>query len=158
MRDVVRTSVLGMKVDEATCERARRLASLRPDGAGSELEEAFLTSHVADCAGCRAYADAVAVSTAAIRATELIEAPAFALPRSPSRRIPMRALQAAAAAVIVATAGLSGLAGLSPQQGDDSVPSAHRLAYLDSAGYEQGLIEELTRAPVRLHQGSRIAT
>jgi len=145
-------------VHQATCERARRLASLRPDGAGSELEEAFLTSHVAECAVCQAYADAVAASTAAIRATDLIESPAFALLRPPRRRIPMRALQAAAAAVIVAAAGLSGLSGLSQQQGDDSVPSAQRLAYLDSAGYEQGLIEELTRAPVRLHQGSRIAT
>lgn len=147
-----------MTVHEATCERARRLASLRPDGAGSELEETFLTFHLADCAACRAYAGAVAVTTAAIRATEPIESPAFALLR-PSRRIPMRALQAAAAAVIVATAGLSGLAGLSQQQQrGDAGRSVHRLAYLDSAGYEQALIEELTRAPVQLHQGSRIAS
>ena len=157
MRDVVRTSVPGMKLNEATCERARRLASLRPDGAGSDLDEAFLASHLANCAGCRAYADAVAASTAAIRATELIEAPAFALLKPLRRRIPMRALQAAAAAVIVATAGLSGLGGLSQQQLDDSVPAAHRLAYLDSAGYEQRLIERIRTASVRPHQGSRIA-
>lgn len=147
-----------MTMHGATCERARRLASLRPDGAGSELEEAFLTSHLADCAGCLAYADAVAASTAAIRATQPIESPGFALLRRPRRRIPMRALQAAAAAVIVATAGLSGVAGLLQQQGDNAAPSAQRPAYLDSASYEQGLIEELTRAPVRLHQGSRVAT
>ncbi len=147
-----------MRLHGATCERARRLASLRPDGAGSELEEAFLTSHLADCAVCRAYSDAVAAATAAIRATEPIESPAFALLGPPRRRIPMRALQAAAAAVIVGAAGLSGLAGLSEQPGDNSVPSVQRLAYLDSAGYEQGLIKALTRAPTGLHQGSRIAT
>ena len=147
-----------MTVHEATCERARCLASLRPDGAGSELEEAFLTAHLADCAGCRAYADAVSASTAAIRATPPIESPAFALLMAPRRRIPMRALQAAAAAIIVATAGLSGLAGLSQQQRGNPAPSAHRPAYLDSAGYEQALIEELTSSPVRLHQGSRIAS
>ena len=157
MSDVVRTSVPGLKLHGATCERARRLASLRPDGAGSELEEAFLNSHLADCAVCRAYADAVAASTEAIRATELLETPAFALLRPPRRRIPMRALQAAAAAVIVAAAGLSGLAGLSEQRGDNAVPS-QRLAYLDSAGYEQRLIEAVTRASTQPHQGSRIAT
>lgn len=147
-----------MRLHGATCERARRLASLRPDGAGSELEEAFLTSHLAECAMCWAYADGVAASTAAIRATEPIESPAFDLLSRP-RRIPMRALQAAAAAVIVATAGLSGLAGLSQHQGGNSAPSAsQRPAYLDSAGYEQGLIEELTRARARFHQGSRIAS
>lgn len=142
---------------EATCERARLLASLRPDGPGSELEEAFLTSHLADCAWCRAYAGAVAASTAAIRATEPIEAPAFVVLR-PRHRIPMRALQAAAAALVVATLGLSGLAGLLQQQADNSGPTAHRLAYLDSADYEQGLIEKLIGVSARLHQGSRIAT
>jgi predicted anti-sigma-YlaC factor YlaD len=147
-----------MTVHEATCERARRLASLRPDGPGSELEELFLAFHLADCAGCRAYADAVAASTAAIRATPPIEAPAFALLAGRRRRIPMRALQAAAAAVIVATAGLSGLAGLSQQQQVTAAPSAQRPAYLDSASYEQALIQKLQRAAVRFHQGSRIAS
>jgi predicted anti-sigma-YlaC factor YlaD len=143
---------------EVTCERARRLASLRPDGAGSDLEEAFLTSHLAECATCWAYADAVAASTAAIRATPPIESPAFALLR-PRRRIPTRALQTAAAAVILVTAGVSGVSGLQQQQGDNSAPTAsQRPAYLDSAGYEQELIEKLTRARVRFHQGSRIAS
>jgi predicted anti-sigma-YlaC factor YlaD len=146
-----------MTVHGATCERARRLASLRVDGPGSELEELFLAFHLAECALCRAYADAVAASTAAIRATPPIEAPAFALLGGRRRRIPMRALQAAAAAVIVAAAGLSGLAGLSEQRADNSVPS-QRLAYLDSAGYEQRLIEAVTRASTQPHQGSRIAT
>ncbi len=146
-----------MTVHGVTCERARRLASLRPDGAGSDLEEAFLTSHLAECAMCCAYADAVAASTAAIRATPPIESPAFALLR-PRRRIPTRALQTAAAAVILVTAGVSGVAGLQ-QQGDNSAPTAsQRPAYLDSAGYEQALIEKLTRARVRFHQGSRIAS
>jgi predicted anti-sigma-YlaC factor YlaD len=147
-----------MTVHEATCERARRLASLRPDGPGSELEELFLTFHLADCAGCRAYADAVAASTAAIRATPPIDTPAFALYGGRRRRIPMRALQAAAAAIIVATAGLSGIAGLSQQQRGHAAPSAQRPAYLDSASYEQALIQKLTRVPVRFHQGSRIAS
>ena len=119
-----------MTVHGATCERARRLASLRVDGPGSELEELFLAFHLAECARCRAYADAVAASTAAIRATPPIEAPAFAL-LGGRRRIPMRALQAAAAAIVVATAGLSGLAGLSQQQHGNAAPSAQRPAYLD---------------------------
>ena len=147
-----------MTLQDPACERARLLASLRPDGEGAELEEVFLSFHLADCAGCRAYADAVAASTAAIRATEPIEGRALAVFPPPRRRIPLRALQAAAAAVIVASAGLSGLAGLSLQQRDDAAPSAQRPAYLDSASYEQGLIDELIRVPVRLHQGSRIAT
>jgi predicted anti-sigma-YlaC factor YlaD len=153
--------LLDTKLHDTACERARRLASLRPDDVGTELEEAFLTSHLADCVACRAYAEGVSATTAAIRAAAPIEGPRLTISRPARRRVPMRALQTAAAAVIVAAAGLSGLSGLdslSQQQRDDPAPSTQRLAYLDSASYEQRLIADLTRAPVRLQRGSRIAT
>jgi predicted anti-sigma-YlaC factor YlaD len=146
----------GLPVHDLVCDRSRRLASLRPDGEATELDEAFLVSHLAECVACRTYAEAVEASTAAIRATPPVEAPAFAIALRSRRRISMRALQGAAAAVIVATAGLSGLAGLSEQQRDGVARAAQRPAYLDSATYEQALINDLTR--VHPYHGSRIAT
>jgi Putative zinc-finger len=158
MRDLVQVSVQGMIVPHPACERARRLASLRPDGETNDLEEAFITSHLAECPPCQAYAEAVEASTAAIRGTELLEAPALRVAKPSRRRIPMRALQAAAAAAIVATAGLSGLSGLPEQQREDSLRPAQRPGYLDSATYELRLIEDLARTRVRGYPGSRIAT
>jgi predicted anti-sigma-YlaC factor YlaD len=144
-----------LTVHDFTCERARRLASLRPDGEGTELDEAFLVAHLADCGECGGYAEAVAASTGALRATPPVEAPAFTLPSRSRRGISLRALQGAAAAVIVATAGLTGLAGLSDESGD-ARRTAQRPAYLDSATYEQAIIEDMTR--VRPYHGSQIAT
>ena len=144
-----------LTIYDFACERARRLASLRPDGEGTELDEAFLVAHLADCGDCRGYAGAVAASTAALRATPPVEAPAFTVPSRSRRGISLRALQGAAAAVVVATAGLTGLTGLSDENGD-ARRSAQRPAYLDSASYEQAIIEDLTR--VRPYHGDQIAT
>jgi predicted anti-sigma-YlaC factor YlaD len=144
-----------LTIYDFACERARRLASLRPDGEGTELDEVFLVAHLADCGDCRGYAAAVVASTAAMRATPRVEAPAFTVPSRSRRGISLRALQGVAAAVIVAAAGLTGLAGLSDEPGD-ARRSAQRPAYLDSATYEQAIIEDLTG--VRPYHGSQIAT
>jgi predicted anti-sigma-YlaC factor YlaD len=144
-----------LRVHDFACERAHRLASLRPDGEGTELDEAFLVAHLADCAECQAYAQAVAASPAAMRATPSVEAPAFTVPSRSRRGISLRAVQGVAAAVIVATAGLTGFAGLSGEPGD-ARRSAQRPAYLDSATYEQSIIADLTG--VRPYHGSQIAT
>ena len=41
--------------DTGNCDRARAWASLRLDGEISELEDAFLDSHLRRCAACREY-------------------------------------------------------------------------------------------------------
>jgi len=64
------------------CERSREWISLRLDGELSELAEKMLESHLARCAGCRAFeSDATATSRLVRTAPlELLEQP-IALPR-----------------------------------------------------------------------------
>jgi predicted anti-sigma-YlaC factor YlaD len=146
-----------MSMEDSACERARCFACLRPDGELTDTQEKFLTFHLEDCRPCRVFAEAVAGTTAAIRATPPVEAPELRVVRPSRRRLSARALPAAAAAAIAVTAGLAGLAGLQPQQPDGGVGPAPRPGYLDSAMYEQGLIDSLQRAPVRGYPGPRIA-
>jgi predicted anti-sigma-YlaC factor YlaD len=150
-----------MNMGDSACERARCFACLRPDGELTDIQEKFLAFHLADCPLCRDFAEAVAGTTTAIRATAPVEAPELRVVGavSPSRRRRfVRALPAtAAAAAVAATAGLAGLAGVPPQQ-EGGVPPAPRPAYLDSATYEQGLIGDLQRVPRRGYPGPSIAT
>jgi predicted anti-sigma-YlaC factor YlaD len=147
-----------MNLLDSVCERARCFACLRPDGELTDIQEKFLTFHLEDCESCRVFAEVVAGATAAIRATPPVEAPELRVVRPARRRLSARAFPAAAAAAVAVTAGLAGLAGLQPQQHDDGVRPVQRPGYLDSATYEQGLIDVLQRAPIRGYPGSRIAT
>jgi predicted anti-sigma-YlaC factor YlaD len=89
------------------CERSREWISLRLDGELSELAEKMLESHLARCAGCRAFESDVAVTTRLVRTAplELPEEP-VALPRG--RRLallrPAGAVAATAAAVVLGLA------------------------------------------------------
>jgi predicted anti-sigma-YlaC factor YlaD len=146
-----------MNMHDPVCERARCFACLVPDGELTDLQEKFLAFHLADCTACREFAESVAGTTAAIRATPPVEAPALRVTKPPRRRLSARALPAAAAVAVAVTAGLAGLAGIQPQGDDDGARPAPRPGYLDSAAYEQGLIDSLQRTPVRGYPGPRIA-
>jgi predicted anti-sigma-YlaC factor YlaD len=147
-----------MSISGSACERARCFASLRPDGDLADLQEKFLAFHLAECSSCRVFAEAVAGTTAALRAAPLLDAPKLRVVRPSRRRVTARALPAVAAVVVAATAGLAGLAGVQPQHDDGRAPDAPRPAYFDSPAYEQALIASLRRAPVPDYPGSRIAT
>ena len=94
------------------CDRAREWASLRVDGELSELESALLDAHLKRCGDCRTFVDDVAGLTRALRAAELepLTAPVV-LPRR--TRVSLRTAQmSAAAAAVVAAAGLGSLFGV----------------------------------------------
>jgi predicted anti-sigma-YlaC factor YlaD len=94
------------------CERSREWISLRLDGELSELAEKMLESHLARCAGCRAFESDAAATTLLVRTAslELPEQP-IALPRS--RRLafmrPAGAVAATAAAVALGLAAFLNL-------------------------------------------------
>ena len=54
------------------CARARFWVSLRIDDELSELEDALLDAHLADCADCAAFATGADASTGALRAVSLV--------------------------------------------------------------------------------------
>jgi predicted anti-sigma-YlaC factor YlaD len=146
-----------MNMHDPVCERARCFACLAPDGELTDLQEKFLTFHLEECSSCRAFAESVGVTTAAIRAAPPVDPPEVRVVPLARRRLSARALPAAAAVAVAVTAGLAGLAGVQPQQSDRGVPPAPRPGYLDDAAYEQGLIDSLQRAPLRGYPGPRIA-
>jgi predicted anti-sigma-YlaC factor YlaD len=147
-----------MNMLDSACERARCFASLRPDGELTDIQEKFLAFHLEDCRPCREFAEAVAVTTTTIRATPPLAAPQVRFVRPARRRLSARALPAAAAAAVAISAGLAGLASVQPQSSDGGDSPAPRPGYLDSAAYEQGLIDDLRRIPPRGYPGSRMAT
>jgi predicted anti-sigma-YlaC factor YlaD len=102
------------------CDRTREWAALRLDGELSEFERVLMRAHLERCAECRSFAADVTEITQQLR-----EAPLERLPQPvtlPQRRrvASFRHVQvAAAAAVVVAAAGLGGLYGAvrnSPQE------------------------------------------
>jgi hypothetical protein len=147
-----------MNMLDSACERARCFASLRPDGELTDIQEKFLTFHLEECRSCREFAAAVAVTTTTIRATPPLAAPKVRVVRPTRRRVSARALPAAAAAAVALSAGLAGLAGVQSQPSDGGEAPPPRPGYLDSAAYEQGLIDGLRRVPPRGYPGARIAT
>ena len=94
------------------CERSREWISLRLDGELSELAEKMLESHLARCAGCRAFEGDAVATTRLVRTAslELPEQP-IALPRG--RRLafmrPAGAVAATAAAVALGFAAFLNL-------------------------------------------------
>jgi predicted anti-sigma-YlaC factor YlaD len=93
------------------CRRTRELVSLALDGELSELEEARLASHLADCASCRELQADLTGLTTALRVAPLEP---LARPVSLPQRVrwSLRPLQVGAAAAAVAVAaGLAGVVG-----------------------------------------------
>lgn len=87
------------------CSRARFWASLRVDGELSELEGALLDAHLGRCADCRAYAEGVTGTTAALRSAplELATPIVVAAPARPGRIV--AGLVAATLVVLAAIVG-----------------------------------------------------
>ena len=114
------------------CERSREWISLRLDGELSELAEKMLESHLARCAGCRAFeSDAMATSRLVRTAPlELLEQP-IALPRGRRLRLvrPAGAVAATAAAVALGFAAFLNL----PSSGTLAAVPNFRIANADNS-------------------------
>src|SRR5256885_8548405 len=83
------------------CDRTREWASLRVDGELSEFEGRLLDDHLASCADCSDFAAGLAAHTTLLREAPLAPFRAsLTLPRW--RRVPVRPLSVAAAALVAA--------------------------------------------------------
>lgn len=93
------------------CERARQWASLRLDGELSSFEEALLDAHLDGCHDCREFAGDVSAISAELRSAppELLTQPVVLPSRRPAFLRPLRV--SAAAAAVVAVAGMAALVG-----------------------------------------------
>jgi hypothetical protein len=87
------------------CERARAWASLRTDSELSELESALLDAHLGRCESCRTFAQGIEAVAAALRTAHLQQPVPLVLPPR-SGRTGLRALQVAAAVMVVVSAGV----------------------------------------------------
>jgi predicted anti-sigma-YlaC factor YlaD len=96
------------------CRIPREHISLHLDGELSEFEQIALDAHLRQCASCRDYEASLADVTSRLR-TAPLEQPAFpvVLPHRSRFHVPVRAGQAAAAAVVVAVIGFAA-AGVTP--------------------------------------------
>ena len=90
------------------CAFAREQISLQLDGELSEFDRVALKAHLERCGRCRAYADSTAEVTGHLRAASL-EQPEIpiVLPHRSRIRIPLGAVQVAAAAVVAAVVGVT---------------------------------------------------
>jgi predicted anti-sigma-YlaC factor YlaD len=139
MRFVPRHSVL--------CERSREWISLRLDGELSELAEKMLESHLARCAGCRAFETDVTASTRLVRTTPLerLEQP-LALPRG--RRLAfVRPVGAVAATVAAVALGLAAFLNVPSSGPLAAVPTVRPVASDNSdLNLQRGMRAALLRA------------
>jgi predicted anti-sigma-YlaC factor YlaD len=94
-----------MHLKPQLCERARAWASLRTDGELSELESALLDAHLDRCESCRTFARGAEDIAVAMRTAPLEQPPSLVLVPRHARRTGLRALQVAAAALVVVSAG-----------------------------------------------------
>jgi anti-sigma factor RsiW len=148
------------KIHPFTCERARAQLSARADGELSQLENVELRRHLATCASCQEYEAQIGAVSHALRTAELAE-PDFPIFIPRRRQVALMRLQvgAAAAAVLALVAGASLRGGLGTETaGLVNASQSARPAYLDSANYEQRLIEQARAAHNRPHMGSAVAT
>jgi predicted anti-sigma-YlaC factor YlaD len=88
------------------CERARGWSSLRTDGELSELESALLDAHLGRCEPCRTFARGAEAVAVALRSAQLQPATPLVIAPRQARRTGLRALQVAAAVVVVVSAGI----------------------------------------------------
>jgi anti-sigma factor RsiW len=108
------------------CERGREWISLRLDGELSELAEKMLESHLARCAGCRAFEADVVGTTELIRSTplEALEQP-LSLPRGRRLLLTTRRISAAAAAAAVMVLGIGAFLNMPSAGSNASGPPVH---------------------------------
>jgi ferric-dicitrate binding protein FerR (iron transport regulator) len=95
-----------MPSNSQLCGRAKAWASLRTDGELSELESALLEAHLSRCESCTAFAEATVAVAAALRAAAPARPAPLVVAHRPSARSGLRALQVAAAALVVVSAGI----------------------------------------------------
>jgi predicted anti-sigma-YlaC factor YlaD len=133
------------------CDRARAQISSKIDEELSELEDARLSLHLAGCAACRAYeADVIAVTT--MVRTAPLEPLEFPIAVARRRRTMLRQFELAAAVTLAAAIGLGSLfsaLGTSRSSVLFGSSQSARPAYLDSADYEQRLIQQVNERRVR---------
>jgi len=147
----------------STCERARTQLSASVDGELSQLEQADLRRHLAGCASCQAYEAELGAFSHALRTSPLAQ-PDFPIFVPRRRRIMVARVQVAAvAAAVVATIAFASLRdslghSLRSSAGLVNAAQSTRPAYLDSATYEQHLIQQARDARNRPHMGSAVAT
>jgi predicted anti-sigma-YlaC factor YlaD len=147
----------------SSCERARTQLSADVDGELTQLEDAELRRHLAVCAACRAYEAEVDAFSDVLRTASLAQ-PDFPIFVPRRRRIMAARVQVAAvAAAVVATVAFASLRdslghSFRSSAGLVDVAQSTRPAYLDSATYEQRLIDRARAARNRPHMGSAVAT
>jgi predicted anti-sigma-YlaC factor YlaD len=98
------------------CDSARELLSVQLDHELPELDRVRLEAHLEECSACRSFGAEIGTVTAALRAAPLEEVRfRVSIPRR--RFVSLRALQAGAAAAVVAlVAGLSAIGSLTARE------------------------------------------
>lgn len=129
------------------CHRARSLVSQALDGSLHELEQHFVTAHLARCGVCRAFQEDTEAFTALLREAPLepVPWPVTSQARASRKRVHFRTIaQIASVASVVVAAGTIALAherpggsadtsvvapqGINPVLGDESIRSLRREA------------------------------
>ncbi len=130
------------------CIRASEQASLRVDGALSELELASLNAHLADCPVCAAFAASVEGITGVLRETPLerpgrqFKVPAYTF----SRPRALRAASAATAAIAAAAAMTLSFA----LRRAESLPTQVRVPAANMSSADLTQLRVLRRAQLRM--------
>jgi anti-sigma factor RsiW len=109
------------------CDRTREWSALELDGELSEFERALMRAHLDRCDECREFGADVSQITARLRSAALEPLPRPVTLPAPRRIASFRHVQvAAAAAVVLAAAGLGGLYGsVSGEEPGAAVASGH---------------------------------
>jgi anti-sigma factor RsiW len=139
------------------CDRVRELISASLDGELSELDGVRLRAHLDVCAGCLTYAAGATEAARLLRDTPLEQ---LNVPiQLPGRRLAFaRKLQvAAAAAAVVATAGLSAAVGTLTSSSPHRAQSSVQATKLRFPEQELRMLEQASRARSNLVIHSRIA-
>jgi predicted anti-sigma-YlaC factor YlaD len=129
------------------CERAREWASLELDGELSELEFRLLRDHLNGCAGCLRFASETAQLTAVVRAAPLMTHHVRVVVPRARRRVPLRALQFAAAAALLAAVGVAGVVGFAGGSGNGGVGEA--MIQVSPAAFETDMTDIKETTAVR---------
>jgi len=116
---------------EESCERVREQLSLALDGELPELDALRLKTHLKNCPDCSAFGAATRAATNILRTAEP-EEPTFPLMVPRHRRVPVRMLQAGAAAAAIAL--VAALSTLNDVRGNRSNTQLFRLSPTASLG------------------------
>jgi predicted anti-sigma-YlaC factor YlaD len=135
------------------CERGREWISLRLDGELSELAEKMLESHLARCAGCRAFEADIVGTTGLIRSAPLeqLEQP-LSLPRGRRLLLTTRRISATAAATAVIVLGVGAFLNMPSGGSNANGPSLHVVATDNSDITQQRGVRATMLRPDALRQ------